>query len=91
MKKKIVITEGQLKRLLKENDGTYMILSNLVNLKNNIEKILSYKHFPDFDKLVTGEHTWAADHITTSKDDIEEVANFMTGYFEQKDLHEDNV
>lgn len=71
------------------DDGTYMVLSNLVQMKNDIEKILSYKNQSDFPKLVTGEHAWAGDHITTSKDDIEEVANFMEGYFEQKNLSED--
>ena len=70
------------------DDGTYMVLSNLVQIKNDIEKILSYKHQSDFPKLVTGEHAWAGDHITTSKDDIEEVANFIDGYFEQKNLSE---
>jgi len=69
-------------------DGTYMVLSNLVQIINDIEKILSYKHQTDFPKLVTGEHAWAGDHITTSKDDIEEVANFIDGYFEQKNLSE---
>jgi hypothetical protein len=94
MKTKIKITEEQLKRILSEqmeeekNDGTYMVLSNLVNMKNDIEKILSFKHYPNFDKLITGEHAWAGDHITTSKDDIEEVANFMEGYFEQQNLNE---
>lgn len=69
-------------------DGTYMVLTNLVQMKNDIEKILSFKHQSDFPKLVTGEHAWAGDHITTSKDDIEEVANFIEGYFEQKNLSE---
>ena len=69
-------------------DGTYMVLSNLVQIKNDIEKMISYKHQTDFPKLVTGEHAWAGDHITTSKDDIEEVANFIDGYFEQKNLSE---
>lgn len=95
MKKKIVITESQLKKILSEQieeekkDGTYMVLSNLVNMKNDIEKILNFKHHPGFEKLITGEHAWAADHITTSKDDIEEVANFMEGYFEQQNLNEE--
>lgn len=69
-------------------DGTYMVLSNLIKIKNDIEKILSFKHQTDFPKLVTGEHAWAGDHITTSADDIEEVANFIEGYFEQKNLSE---
>ena len=65
-----------------------MKLEGFRNLNNDIEKILNFKHMPDFPKLVTGEHAWAGDHITTSKDDIEEVANFMEGYFEQKNLSE---
>jgi hypothetical protein len=69
-------------------DGTYMVLSNLVKIKNDIETILSFKHQSDFPKLVTGEHAWAGDHITTSEDVIEEVANFISGYFEQKNLSE---
>lgn len=69
-------------------DGTYMVLSNLVKIKGDIETILSFKHQTDFPKLVTGEHAWAGDHITTSADDIEEVANFIEGYFEQKNLSE---
>lgn len=69
--------------------GTYMALSNLVQIKNDIELILSFKHHPDFPKLVTGEHAWAGDHITTSKDDIEEVANFIQGYMDQKNLSEE--
>jgi hypothetical protein len=70
------------------DEGTYMVLSNLIQMKNDIEKILSFKNQSDFPKLVTGEHAWAGDHITTSKDDIEEVANFMDSYFEQKNLSE---
>ena len=70
------------------DEGTYMVLQNLHQMKEDIEKILSFKHQNDFPKLVTGEHAWAGDHITTSKDDIEEVANFIEGYFEQKNLSE---
>ena len=88
------LIKKHIKKVVKEQeshiseDGTYMVLSNLVQIKNDIEKILSYKHQSDFPKLVTGEHAWAGDHITTSKDDIEEVANFIDGYFEQKNLSE---
>jgi hypothetical protein len=96
----IKLTESQLKQIVNKvvneqsenhisDDGTYMVLSNLTQMKNDIEKILSFKHQNDFPKLVTGEHAWAGDHLTTSKDDIEEVANFMEGYFEQKNLSED--
>lgn len=70
------------------DDGTYMVLSNLIKIKDDIETILSFKHQTDFPKLVTGEHAWAGDHIATSADDIEEVANFINGYFEEKNLSE---
>lgn len=92
--KTIKLTELQLKGLLNEiileepkddssDDGTYMVLQNLMQIKNDIEKILSFKDEKDFSKLVTGEHAWAGDHITTSKDDIEEVANFISTYFSE--------
>ena len=66
------LIKKHLKKVVKEQeshiseDGTYMVLTNLVQMKNDIEKILSYKHQSDFPKLVTGEHAWAGDHITTS-------------------------
>ena len=68
--------------------GTYMVLQNLHQMMDDIQTILSFKHHPDFPKLVTGEHAWAGDHITTSKDDIEEVANFIKGIVEPKDVNE---
>jgi hypothetical protein len=58
-------------------EGTYMVLQNLILMKENIEKILSMKNHPNFPKCVTGEHAWAGDHIATSKDDVEEVAGFI--------------
>ena len=73
------------------DDGTYMVLQNLMQMKEDIEKILSFKHQPNFPKFVTGEHAWAGDHITTSKDDIEEVANFISGQFKEKDLSEEKM
>ena len=88
------LIKKHLKKVVKEQeshiseDGTYMVLSNLIKIKDDIETILSFKHQTDFPKLVTGEHAWAGDHITTSADDIEEVANFIKGYFEQKNLSE---
>jgi hypothetical protein len=88
------IVKKHLTNLIKENDnhitddGTYMVLQNLYQIKEDIETILSYKHQPNFPKLVTGEHAWAGDHITTSKDDVEEVANFIKGNFEQENLSE---
>lgn len=77
------IVKANLKKVIKESEdhitgkGTYMVLQNLQQMMDNIETILKYKHHPMFPKLVTGDHAWAGDHITTSKDDIEEVSNFI--------------
>lgn len=69
------IIKLQLKNLVEEvdgrDDGTYMIISNLEQMKKDIDKILSHKDSPYFHKVVTGDHAWAGDHITTSKDDVE--------------------
>jgi hypothetical protein len=72
-----------LKQIVQEGEehisekGTYMVLQNLQQIMDDIQLILKYKHHSMFPKLVTGDHAWAGDHITTSKDDIEEVANFI--------------
>lgn len=77
------IVRKHLKQILKEGEehitekGTYMVLQNLQQLMDDIQIILKHKHHSMFPKLVTGEHAWAGDHIATSKDDIEEVANFI--------------
>jgi len=81
--KKIIITESQLKNLVireqeEIEDGSYMVLQNLMTIKTNVDKMLSLKHKNGFADLVTGEHAWAGDHIATSKDDIEEVAGFIS-------------
>ena len=98
MGKIIKITEEQLKKIVEKNiqeqmdvnkeDGTYMVLSNLVMIKDYVDTILKYKHHPGFNKLITGEHAWAGDHIATSKDDIQEVANFIEAHFEKNEMNE---
>ena len=87
MEKLNQIIKKHLNELLNEqnDDGTYMVLSNLVRIKNDIETILKFKHHPKFKDLVTNEHAWAGDHIATSKDDIQEVANFIETYIGEMD------
>jgi hypothetical protein len=85
------IVRKHLKQIVQEGEehisekGTYMVLQNLQQIMDDIQLILKYKHHSMFPKLVTGEHAWAGDHITTSKDDIEEVANFIKLQIEGED------
>lgn len=98
MAKIIKITEEQLKNLIDKQiteqesnpkeDGSYMVLSNLMMIKDYVDTILKHKHHPNFVNLVTGEHAWAGDHIATSKDDIQEVANFIEASMEKGEMNE---
>lgn len=101
MPKIIKISENQLRNLIDKQiteqdsnpkeDGSYMVLSNLMMIKDYVERILKYKHQSNFSDLVTGEHAWAGDHIATAKDDIQEVANFIQAQFEKDDLSEEKM
>ena len=54
----------------------YMFFQNLETIKTKIEEILSLNR-KDVDNKLKDGHDWAADHVTTAKDDIEEVADFI--------------
>ena len=52
-----------------EKNPNYMVIQNLKTIVSNANDIL--------DNLEEDLEDWAKDHISTSKDDIEEVANFL--------------
>ena len=54
----------------------YMFFQNLKIMKDHIEKIMSLDP-QGIDALLSDGHDWAADHLATSKDDIEEVCDFF--------------
>jgi len=54
----------------------YMFFQNLASIKHYLDEIMKYDP-SDIDSLLRGGHDWAADHIATSKDDIEEVAGWI--------------
>lgn len=56
----------------------YMFFSNLKVMKSRIEEMLSMDAH-QIDKMLEDGHDWAADHISTSKDDVEEVYNWIAG------------
>lgn len=61
---------------LNENSEKYMFFQNLETIKKEIEEMLSLDP-QTVDAILANGHDWAADHISTSKDDIEEVHNFL--------------
>lgn len=56
----------------------YMFFSNLKMIKSKAEEILSMDP-KEIDAMLSDGHDWASDHVSTSRDDIEEVYNWIMG------------
>lgn len=65
---------------MNENEGVsnYMFIQNLKQITNHVNMMLE-KDEQELD-MILKDHAWAVDHIATSKDDIEEVCNFLCNY-----------
>ena len=76
---------------LKEHQETqnYMFFGNLQTMKRLIDEMLEMDE-SKVDEILK-EHNWALDHIATSKDDIEEVFNFLAGHESKESEHEDGL
>lgn len=61
-----------------QEEGNYMFFSNLATIKRLVDRLLEMDQ-DEIDAMLT-EHDWASDHISSSKDDIEEVFNFIAGH-----------
>lgn len=53
----------------------YMFFQNLKTIKNCVDRMLELDS-NNVDELMN-DHDWASDHIATSKDDIQEVCDFL--------------
>ena len=59
-----------------QEQENYMFFANVENICKFCQEILAMdKH--KVDKILSDGHGWATDHIATSKDDVEEVVNFL--------------
>jgi hypothetical protein len=67
----------QLRQLIKEELNRYMFFQNLKTIKMMVDELLEMDE-KMVDSVLADGHDWADDHIATSKDDIEEVHNFLT-------------
>jgi len=70
------IIQEEISKTLNENSEKYMFFQNLETIKKEVEEMLSLDP-QTVDAIIANGHDWAADHISTSKDDIEEVHNFL--------------
>lgn len=59
-----------------EEPQNYMFFGNLQTIKRCVDQLLEMDP-AQVDQILSDGHAWAEDHIATSKDDIEEVFNFL--------------
>jgi hypothetical protein len=72
-----------------EGHQHYMFFQNLISIKHHIEEILNLN--PDeVDALLQNGHDWACDHIATSKDDIQEVGEWLRNGMENSHHEEED-
>jgi len=69
-------TAEKLKKSIKEDLGNYMFFQNLKTIKQMVDDLLKLDE-KMVDGILASGHDWAEDHIATSKDDVEEVHNFL--------------
>ena len=74
--KKVKKTAEKLKKYIKEDLGNYMFFQNLKSIKQMVDELLELDE-KMVDGILASGHDWANDHIATSKDDVEEVHNFL--------------
>ena len=73
-----------------QKESRYMFFSNLQTIIRCSNMLLEMNP-EQLDRILNEGHDWASDHIATSKDDIEEVANFfinMMGETEEESAEE---
>jgi hypothetical protein len=73
-----------LKSIKENHEGNYMFFSNLETIKRLVDELLEMDR-AEIDTMLN-EHDWASDHITSSKDDIEEVFDFIASHSNPESL-----
>jgi len=76
---------------LKEHQETnnYMFFGNLKTIKRLVDEMLEMDE-SEVDAILSNGHNWALDHIATSKDDVEEVFNFLAGHDSPESGHDNH-
>ena len=71
------LIKEEINKTLNEDKDNYMFFQNLKTIRDAVDEMLNLE--PSMvDMILSDGHDWANDHIATSKDDVEEVKNFLT-------------
>lgn len=92
----IKLTESDLNRLVKkvikeEESPNYMFFSNLEQMKRQCELLLQLD--PNMvDEILMNGHDWADDHISSAKENIDQVFDFMMNETKKDETtHQDSI
>ena len=92
--KTIKLTEDQLKRVVKsvvkeeERGGNYMFFGNLEQIKRQCELLLKLDQNM-VNQILNNGHDWADDHISSAKENVDQVFDFMMNETKKGDLNEE--
>jgi hypothetical protein len=98
MNKVIRLTESDITRLIKrvisesheEGSDRYMFFSNLEQMKRQCELLLKEDRGM-IEEILDNGHDWAQDHIAESKNNMDQVFDFMMNHIEgDGEQHMDN-
>lgn len=78
-----VISENKFYAEEKKELKNYMFFSNLETIKEKVDALLAMDPAA-VDKMLSDGHDWAGEHVSTSKDDIEEVYNWLSSESRKK-------
>jgi predicted DNA-binding protein len=70
------LIKEEISKTLNENVSNYMFFQNLKTIRDAVDEMLSLDPMM-VDMVLSNGHDWANDHISTSKDDIEDVRDFL--------------
>ena len=95
MSKTIKMNESDLirlvKRVIKEegepNTQRYMFFSNLEQMKRQCEILLEMDH-QEVESILDNGHDWAQDHISESKNNMDQVFDFLMNETKNSDNEE---
>jgi hypothetical protein len=65
-----------IKKVLKEQSERYMFFSNLEQMQRQCEILLSIPK-DDVENILNNGHDWAQDHVAESKNNLDQVFDFM--------------
>lgn len=66
-----------------DNVEHYMFFKNLDSIKEMVDTLMQMNP-TQVDMILKNGHDWASDHIASSKDDIQEVSDFLKSEIKQQ-------